>query len=77
MLATAALYTRQPLLVAYIAVGCILGPHGFKMVSDAELLSEIESEHFARAVNNYWEKWGFAPHPATALAGSRLLSAAP
>ena len=41
MLATAALYTRQPLLVAYIAVGCILGPHGFKMVSDAELLSEI------------------------------------
>ena len=43
----------------------------------AELLSEIESEHFARAVNNYWEKWGFAPHPATALAESRLLSAAP
>jgi len=41
VLATAALYTRQPLLVAYIAVGCILGPHGMKMVSDPELLSEI------------------------------------
>lgn len=41
MLATAALYSRQPLLVAYIAVGCILGPHGLKMVSDADLLSEI------------------------------------
>ena len=41
MLATAALYTRQPLLVAYIAIGCILGPHGFALVSDPELLSEI------------------------------------
>ncbi|MDH3642290.1 MAG: cation:proton antiporter [Gammaproteobacteria bacterium] len=41
VLATAALYTRQPLLVAYIAIGCILGPHGFALVSDPELLSEI------------------------------------
>ena len=41
MLATVALYTRQPLLVAYIAIGCLLGPHGMKMVSDAALLSEI------------------------------------
>lgn len=41
VLATAALYTRQPLLVAYIAVGCILGPHGLKLVSDAELLAEV------------------------------------
>ncbi|MEQ8860179.1 MAG: cation:proton antiporter [Pseudomonadales bacterium] len=41
VLATAALYTRQPLLVAYIAIGCLLGPHGLKMVSDAEMLSEI------------------------------------
>lgn len=36
-----ALYTRQPLLVAYIAIGCVLGPHGFRMVDDAALLSEI------------------------------------
>ena len=41
ILATAALYTRQPVLVAYIAVGCLLGPHGFKLVSDPRLLSEI------------------------------------
>ncbi len=41
MLATAALYTRQPLLVAYIAVGCILGPHGLQLVSDSALLSDI------------------------------------
>lgn len=41
MLATVALYTRQPLLVAYIAVGALLGPHGMQWVSDADLLSEI------------------------------------
>jgi Kef-type K+ transport system membrane component KefB len=41
VLATVALYTRQPLLVAYIAIGCLLGPHGLKMVADADLLSEI------------------------------------
>ena len=41
MLAAVALYTRQPLLVAYIAVGCLLGPHGFALVGDAEMLSEI------------------------------------
>lgn len=41
LLATAALYTRQPLLVAYIVVGCLLGPHGFRLVSDPQLLSEI------------------------------------
>jgi Kef-type K+ transport system membrane component KefB len=41
VVASAALYTRQPLLVAYIVVGCVLGPHGFGMVGDAELLSEI------------------------------------
>lgn len=41
VLATAALYTRQPLLVAYITIGCLLGPHGLKMVSDADMLAEI------------------------------------
>ena len=41
MLATFALYSRQPLLVAYIAIGCLLGPHGLSMVSDAKLLAEI------------------------------------
>ena len=34
LLATAALFTRQPLLVAYIAIGCLLGPHGMAWVAD-------------------------------------------
>ncbi|MCP4597341.1 cation:proton antiporter [Neptuniibacter sp.] len=41
VIASLALYTRQPLLVAYIALGAILGPYGFSMVSDTELLTEI------------------------------------
>jgi len=41
VVASAALYTRQPLLVAYIIVGAVLGPHGLKMVSDPDLLSEV------------------------------------
>ena len=40
-LATLALYTRQPMLVAYIALGCLLGPFGFSMVDDPALLREI------------------------------------
>lgn len=40
-LATLALYTRQPLLVAYIALGALLGPYGFKLVTSASLLSQI------------------------------------
>jgi Kef-type K+ transport system membrane component KefB len=41
IVASAALYTRQPLLVAYIIVGSVLGPHGLKFVTDPGLLSEI------------------------------------
>ncbi|MEM9623395.1 MAG: cation:proton antiporter [Pseudomonadota bacterium] len=41
ILATFALYTRQPMLVAYIALGCLLGPFGGAFVSDPTLLSEI------------------------------------
>ena len=41
ILATAALYTRQPMLVAYIAIGCVLGPFGTQLVDDPSLLSEI------------------------------------
>ena len=37
----------------------------------ARLLSEIQSEHFPRAVIAYHEKWGFAPHPSTVLAEMR------
>jgi len=35
------LYTRQPLLVAYIVLGAIIGPHGLALVYDPELLSEV------------------------------------
>lgn len=41
IVATIALYTRQPMLVAYIALGCLLGPFGLEWVTDAALLSEI------------------------------------
>lgn len=40
-LAAVALYTRQPLIVAYIAIGCLAGPHGIALVSDDRLLAEI------------------------------------
>ncbi len=39
--ASIALYTRQPLLVAYIVLGALLGPYGLSMVSDTQLLSDI------------------------------------
>ncbi len=41
LLATFALYTRQPMLVAYIVLGCLLGPFGGAWVSDPALLNEI------------------------------------
>ncbi len=41
ILASAALYTRQPLLVAYIVLGAFLGPYGYQWISDTALLSDI------------------------------------
>ena len=41
MLSTVALFLRQPLLVAYIFVGVILGPFGFGFVAEASLLTDI------------------------------------
>ncbi|EAR59880.1 cation:proton antiporter [Neptuniibacter caesariensis] len=41
IVASLALYTRQPLLVAYIVLGAVLGPYGMMMVTDTQLLSEI------------------------------------
>ena len=41
LLASVVLYARQPILIAYIAVGAIVGPFGLNYVSDANLLSEI------------------------------------
>ena len=42
-LASLALFGRQPLLVAYIALGAILGPHGLGLVTDVELIGQISS----------------------------------
>jgi Kef-type K+ transport system membrane component KefB len=41
VLASIALYTRQPLLVAYIALGALLGPYGFAFITNTELLTDI------------------------------------
>lgn len=40
ILSTAALFTRQSLLVAYIVLGAILGPWGLKLVSNSEVIKE-------------------------------------
>ncbi|MCB1702279.1 MAG: cation:proton antiporter [Pseudomonadales bacterium] len=39
--ASIALYTRQPLIIAYIALGASIGPYGLSMVEDLSLLSDI------------------------------------
>ncbi len=41
LFATLALYGRQPLLVAYIAVGAVFGPYGIGLIEDVELISGI------------------------------------
>lgn len=39
VLSSVALYARQPIIIAYIALGIALGPHGTGLVSDASLVS--------------------------------------
>jgi len=41
--ATAALYARQAMIVAYILLGLILGPWGMGFISDAELISDFSN----------------------------------
>ncbi len=41
VLASIVLFTRQPIILAYIALGALIGPFGLNYVSDAKLLSEI------------------------------------
>jgi len=41
VLATLALYTRQPLIVAYVLLGALIGPHGAALVTDPDILAEI------------------------------------
>ena len=39
--ASLALYTRQPLIIAYIALGACFGPYGLSLVTDTRLLADI------------------------------------
>lgn len=41
VLASIALFTRQPLILAYIVLGALVGPYGLSWVGDLHLLSEI------------------------------------
>ena len=41
LLAAMALYARQPLLLAYILLGGLAGPWGFKLVDDSRIIQEI------------------------------------
>ena len=41
ILASAALFTRQPLIVAYIVLGAMFGPYGAELVTDTGLLNDI------------------------------------
>ena len=43
LLASLALFGRQPLLVAYIALGALMGPYGLGWVSDVDLIAQISS----------------------------------
>ena len=41
VLGAAALYARQPLLIVYILLGMLIGPHGIGIITNAELLQEV------------------------------------
>ena len=41
IVASVALYSRQPLLVAYVAIGMLFGPFGLKIVPDLNIVSDI------------------------------------
>lgn len=43
IIATFALYARQALLVAYIALGVLLGPWGFALITDASLIADFSN----------------------------------
>lgn len=41
LLATIALYTKQPIIIAYIALGAIVGPYGLSLIEAPQLLEEM------------------------------------
>ena len=53
ILATLALYTRQPMLIAYVVLGCLLGPHGLALLNDDQHLKEIGEIGIVSAVSRW------------------------
>jgi len=43
LVASIALFGRQPLLVAYIALGAFMGPYGMEWVTDVDIIAQIAS----------------------------------
>lgn len=43
LLATLALYGRQPLIMAYIVLGMLIGPYGLSLVTDVDALQQMAS----------------------------------
>lgn len=41
ILASLALFSRQPLIIAYIVLGMLIGPHGLNFIEDSQTLSSI------------------------------------
>ncbi|GAL02263.1 glutathione-regulated potassium-efflux system protein KefB [Photobacterium aphoticum] len=41
LLGTLFLYARQPIILAYIAAGVLIGPHGINLVTSAENITQI------------------------------------
>lgn len=41
LFASLALATRQPLIIAYVALGACIGPYGLSLVTDTQMLAEI------------------------------------
>ena len=64
ILASVALYTRQPMIIAYILLGAIIGPYGMGYVTDLNLLSDIA--HFGIIFLLYLlRRFGSPPPPAS------------
>ena len=41
ILSTLALFGRQPMLIAYICLGALVGPYGFEQISNTQMLKDI------------------------------------
>ena len=70
ILATLALFGRQPLIIAYIALGILIGPYSLQWVTDIETISSISEigiiilDHVWGAV--LWGSW-ITPRASAAI----------